>query len=144
MEEVVMGSASYIDVHRKKMVLDLSSDPDAARAAEWYIREVRHSDAVEASRLRAQLYSIVLDPWHACHFCGELVAYGYDGEGQRHWLSDCRPDLAPHQPGPQCTWAEWVNDPSEGIRQRSCYAYQDWGTREWTNEHAHFHNDGPM
>lgn len=41
---------------------------------------------------------------HRCHFCGtslnhDSTEYG----GERHWLSDCRPDLILHWPGPDCT-----------------------------------------
>lgn len=142
-----MTGSSYIDVYRKKMVLDLQSDPDAAVAAEWYIRQLRGpEESVEASRLRAQLYSVVSDPWHHCHFCGELVAHGYDGNGQRHWLSDCRPDLVEHEPGPLCTWPLGMSHhPESGHKpNRNCYAYQVFATGEWTDEHTHFHNDGPM
>jgi hypothetical protein len=31
---------------------------------------------------------------HICHFCGESLHHNStDGKGNRHWLSDCRPDL---------------------------------------------------
>jgi hypothetical protein len=51
------------------------------------------------------------------------------GERRRHWLSDCRPDLLPHEPGPTCTW--WHQVPP------SCYADHVAGTFECTE-------DGPM
>lgn len=111
---------------------------------------------------------------HRCHFCGidlthdsyELV---YDKEKQvhnkvRHWLSDCRPDLVYHEVGPLCTWPfrldeGWLDrlckDGKWEIYQYerdapTCYAYESSGTsenhykREWTTEHIHFMQDGPM
>lgn len=78
--------------------------------------------------------------WHNCHFCGELVKHGHDSEGKRHYLSDCRPDLVEHEPGETCTWYGM----SHSDRTHDCYAYQDLLTRQWTDEHKHFYNDGPM
>jgi hypothetical protein len=79
--------------------------------------------------------------WHNCHFCGDIVSKrGYDTEGQRHFLSDCRPDLVQHEPGPTCTW--------HGLELREatqdCYAFQDRRTNAWGDEHIHFYSDGPM
>lgn len=31
---------------------------------------------------------------------------------ERHWLSDCRPDLVEHEEGPLCTWAHRL-DPAD-------------------------------
>jgi hypothetical protein len=75
--------------------------------------------------------------WHHCHFCGELVSDGVDTKGNRHYLSDCRPDLVEHEIGPLCTW-------SYSDKHPNCYAYQDMGTRAWGTEHIHFYNDGAM
>lgn len=81
------------------------------------------------------------DDWGQCHFCGSYVKDGVDNEGQRHWLSDCRPDLVEHEIGPTCTWWGLRNyGPHEN--QPDCYAYQDPHTNEWTDKHAHFYNDG--
>lgn len=107
---------------------------------------------------------------HNCHFCGTYVLDGYetitekvdvrDYSGdrgvpsspniklgkqwqsykKRHWLSDCRPDLVMHEPGPLCTW------PDEPGQQGShCYAYQndDAQGRPWTTKHEYFYTDGP-
>jgi hypothetical protein len=85
---------------------------------------------------------------HRCHFCGsDLTHNSYSSEKnaetgkwelQRHWLSDCRPDLVEHTPGPLCTWPHL----SENREAHSCYAYNDHGT--WTDKHEHFYTDGPM
>lgn len=51
---------------------------------------------------------------HQCHFCGTGLthdSYEDSAKTRRHWLSDCRPDLLPHEPGPLCTWGH--RDPSE-------------------------------
>jgi hypothetical protein len=61
-----------------------------------------------------------MSEWHNCHFCGTLVRDGYESDGTRHWLSDCRPDLTEHEPGPTCTW--W------GLGGRECYADHAHGT----------------
>lgn len=81
-----------------------------------------------------------MDEWHHCHFCGDSVKDGVGVDGKRHWLSDCRPDLVEHEPGPTCTWWNVV----EG--GPNCYAYQDMDTKghPWTKEHKHFYKDGPM
>jgi hypothetical protein len=75
--------------------------------------------------------------WHQCHFCGEDVKDGKDPKGNRHWLSDCRPDLVQHEPGKVCTWASTRSD-------LNCYAYQRRSDNTWTSEHEHFYPDGPM
>lgn len=82
-----------------------------------------------------------MSDWHKCHFCGEDVKDGKDPKGNRHWLSDCRPDLVEHEIGPDCTWPEGT---SRTDTKPGCYAYQDFGTQKWTDEHTHFHKDGPM
>lgn len=76
--------------------------------------------------------------YHNCHFCGEYVANGYTTSNERHFLSDCRPDLVQHEPGPTCTW--------QGDKQlkKNCYAFQDRDTSKWTDEHKHFDQDGAM
>jgi hypothetical protein len=100
------------------------------------------------------------DGWHTCHFCGTEVKDGYEDveKTKRHWLSDCRPDLAEHEQGDFCTWGyrdrpsnlpELVyNDPntwfSYPVNPNNCYAYQNFETLQWTNKHEHFHKDGPM
>lgn len=73
--------------------------------------------------------------YHNCHFCGEFVANGYTAKNERHFLSDCRPDLVQHELGPTCTW--------HGVKQpkKDCYAFQDHDSLEWTNEHKHFYED---
>lgn len=55
--------------------------------------------------------------WHGCHFCGTTVRGGYEVDGTRHWLSDCRPDLTEHEPGELCTW----------FPARGCYAPHEDG-----------------
>lgn len=87
--------------------------------------------------------------WHTCHFCGENVADGYDFKGERHWLSDCRPDLVEHEIGPTCTWHKSLRRNEKGELftlepPEDCYAYQDQWTRQWGTEHIHFYKDGPM
>lgn len=67
---------------------------------------------------------------HNCHFCGTSLTHNsYDHDGRRHWLSDCRPDLLPHQPGELCTWG--YRNPSE------CYANHEENKFE-------FNEDSPM
>ena len=74
---------------------------------------------------------------HQCHFCGEWVRDGYEtSSGERHFLSDCRPDLVEHEIGELCTW--W-NPGSDRPREYTCYAYQDRQTLEWGGEHKHFY-----
>lgn len=93
--------------------------------------------------------------FHTCHFCGEYVRDGYSQGGDRHWLSDCRPDLIEHEIGETCTWAfrrkpefKRMKDETEDFPENhTCYAYEDFGglhNRIWTNEHIHFYPDGPM
>ena len=66
---------------------------------------------------------------HICPLCGEDLDHeSYDPDGNRHWLSDCRPDLVQHEPGELCTWP-WQDD---------CYAYDE------NHEHVVFYKDGPM
>jgi hypothetical protein len=70
-----------------------------------------------------------------CHFCGDTDS--------PHMLSDCRPDLVKHEIGPTCTW--WYSSVLGVVdRKHSCYAYQDFWSREWTGEHVHFHEDCDM
>jgi len=78
--------------------------------------------------------------WHNCHFCGEYVKDGKDTEGNRHWLSDCRPDLVEHEPGEICTWHDLKEDPNIP----DCYAYMNPDTKESGTEHKYFYKDGPM
>lgn len=88
------------------------------------------------------------EEYHQCHFCGEDVKDGKGTKGERHWLSDCRPDLVEHEPGNKCTWAYRRNPelyPSEKFKEEdTCYAYQNHSTLEWTDKHEHFYTDGPM
>ena len=98
------------------------------------------------------------DDWHTCHFCGENIKDGKDFKGERHWLSDCRPDLVEHEIGPLCTWsylALAAKEHSNTIDIHSCYAYSEsnfdpfepgnlGSGLKWTNEHTHFYKDGPM
>lgn len=86
------------------------------------------------------------DAAHQCHFCGEWVVNGIECRtGDRHWLSDCRPDLVHHEPGPLCTWHAFAPGSGKFFRSENfdCYAYQDLWTQEWTEDHAHFYEDGP-
>lgn len=85
----------------------------------------------------------------ACYFCGTYTnAEGYESNGSRHWLSDCRPDLVQHEIGPLCTWPRYEEPEYQYLNDRlphpGCYAYQIFATGEWTTEHAHFHQDGPL
>lgn len=84
------------------------------------------------------------DPeYHNCHFCGEYVANGYTSKNERHWLSDCRPDLVQHEPGETCTW--WNLTYADGsTKEPNCYAFQDRDTQQWGDEHKHFDPDGAM
>jgi hypothetical protein len=99
------------------------------------------------------------DTEHHCHFCGEHVEDGKDPKGNRHWLSDCRPDLVKHEPGELCTWSYMLGDKCTcgssddehlefcALRtpdNKSCYAYMNNDTRKWGDEHKHFYEDGPM
>lgn len=88
---------------------------------------------------------------HRCHYCGtELRHDSYEfakgGKGERHWLSDCRPDLVRHEPGGKCTWAyrrgseEFANENENTF----CYAYRNPDTNEVGLEHKYFYGDGPM
>jgi hypothetical protein len=67
-----------------------------------------------------------------------MLVTDLDPKGERHWLSDCRPDLVKHEPGETCTWFY------DEDKTKNCYAYQIPGTREWGTEHIHFYEDGPM
>lgn len=82
-----------------------------------------------------------------CHFCGEYVNDGLDPKGERHWLSDCRPDLVQHEVGPLCTWPPY-EPPNEDLNDKlpspNCYAYRVRESNEWGTEHTHFYPDGPM
>jgi len=133
---------------RREFVLHLDDDPAAMPALFAYLREVSRLDGGRQSEdyrdAQALAYADGHDPWHQCHFCGTDIAYGYEYDGRRHFLSDCRPDLVKHDPGPLCTWSDQAFDESRGVRHRSCYAYQDFETQEWTDKHEHFHADGPM
>lgn len=84
------------------------------------------------------------DGWHLCHFCGTYVRDGYEYTGDRHWLSDCRPDLVEHEPGETCTW--WGLSQYRGEQPADCYAYQDLDSpgNPWTDDHKYFYKDGPM
>jgi hypothetical protein len=70
---------------------------------------------------------------HQCHFCGENLNHdSTESSGKRHWLSDCRPDLLPHWPGPDCTWpGDW------------CYGDQEKNGHRPDLRPPHL-NDGPM
>lgn len=90
------------------------------------------------------------EEYHTCHFCGTSVNQkGYEGNGERHFLSDCRPDLVEHEIGDICTWAFRRKDINlEGLatifpENYICYAYED-KEGNWTSEHIHFYKDGPM
>lgn len=88
------------------------------------------------------------EEWHTCHFCGEDVKGGLDPKGERHWLSDCRPDLVEHEPGPTCTWHGMNAVRPDAVHD--CYGYEFMGDatngfkRVWTDKHIHFYPDGPM
>lgn len=93
--------------------------------------------------------------YHTCHFCGTLVNNGHTPNGERHYLSDCRPDLVKHEIGEICTWAfrrkpEFIrmkNETEDFPENHTCYAYEDYNSKHkriWTNEHIHFYPDGPM
>lgn len=83
------------------------------------------------------------EDFHQCHFCGEFVKDGKDAKGNRHWLSDCRPDLVEHEIGETCTWGYRRGD-GKTDEKDTCYAYQSRETNEWTDKHEHFYTDGPM
>lgn len=96
------------------------------------------------------------DDYHTCHFCGEYVRDGLTFKGERHWLSDCRPDLVEHEIGEICTWSYRRKDLIKAVsgeiipalpENHTCYAYEDYDSnykRVWTNEHIHFYPDGSM
>ncbi len=99
------------------------------------------------------------DGWHTCHFCGTTVSKkGYEWDGNRHYLSDCRPDLVEHEIGDLCTWSfrrkpeyKRIRDETEDFPENhTCYAYQSAeyngkiSRLVWTDEHKHFLSDGPM
>jgi hypothetical protein len=88
---------------------------------------------------------------HGCHFCGTITCKeGYEYNGKRHFLSDCRPDLVQHEIGETCTWSYRRGHikRKDGtyleplLQNKTCYAYQD-SDRNWTDEHKHFYPDGP-
>lgn len=112
---------------------------------------------------------------HHCHFCGtdlshDSFEYVYDKETKvtskvRHWLSDCRPDLVYHEPGPICTWSfrteefmqKLLDDGKTDLYEHykdlpMCYAYEcpdryegdKYIPSEWTESHNYFLKDGPM
>ena len=78
-----------------------------------------------------------------CHFCGTYVKNGYEigpDRRNRHWLSDCRPDLVEHEPGEICTWSGCALT----SQPKNCYAYQNRFSNKWEDEHKHFYPDGPV
>lgn len=110
---------------------------------------------------------------HKCHFCGsDLTHNSFSSERdpetgiwglRRHWLSDCRADLVEHAIGSDCTWSFITEEFLEKLRHEGkdvllemyqkhpkCYAYEYSGGSEnsyksvWTDQHIHFHKDGPM
>ena len=81
-----------------------------------------------------------MSEYHQCHFCGTYVIAGYESNGARHYLSDCRPDLVQHEIGSTCTYS-WDAESGE---TPDCYGYQDRNTRQWTKQHEHFDPDVPM
>lgn len=83
------------------------------------------------------------DDYHQCHFCGDYVKDGKDSKGNRHWLSDCRPDLVEHEIGDTCTWAFKRGTDLFTKESETCYAYQNLDL-EWTDKHEYFYKDGPM
>lgn len=85
-----------------------------------------------------------------CHFCGEVLRDGYTityaggPPRERHWLSDCRPDLVKHEIGPDCTWSYRRDMPDDDTPENlNCYGYQESVNGPWTDEHIHFYEDGP-
>lgn len=80
------------------------------------------------------------DDWHPCHFCGTNVKEGFENNGERHWLSDCRPDLVEHEIGETCTWG--YQDKHKN--SQNCWAYHNLFTLKWTDKHVHFYREGPM
>lgn len=125
-------------------LINLSEIEELTRDAAWTLKaDVR-------GRVPSTKYYRARPEYHNCHFCGEFVSGGYTVRAEkRHWLSDCRPDLVEHEPGPTCTWwgltyEELKKAPVIG---RNCYAYQDCSGPTpwpWTDEHKHFYQDGPM
>ncbi len=94
------------------------------------------------------------DEFKECYFCGTNTCQkGYESNGDRHRLSDCRPDLVKHEIGETCTWSfrrkpefKRMNDETEDYPEnQTCYAYQDNSTSPstWTDSHSHFYPDGP-
>jgi hypothetical protein len=84
------------------------------------------------------------DEWTTCHFCGtETNALGFEYNGKRHWLEDCRPDLVEHDEGPLCTWPPYTEEKylylNDEHPRPGCYAFQDRASLEWGTEHIHFY-----
>lgn len=110
-----------------------------------------YSDGARDTEIRLRNRQAAIDrnggtepDYHNCHFCGEYVANGYNTKNERHWLSDCRPDLVEHESGPTCTWHGLAHADGKPAHEPDCYAFQDRVTRNWTNEHKHFDRDGAM
>lgn len=127
-----------------QQLINLSEIEEITRDAAWTLKaDVR-------GRVPSTKYYRARPEYHNCHFCGEWVSGGFTVRAeQRHWLSDCRPDLVKHERGRLCTW--WYRDPDNPRRTdtpstvvATCYAYQDRDTNKWTDEHEHFYKDGPM
>lgn len=143
--------AYRLDRWRKEEKLDLGQLQEAVwvlRKQEEFQRGIAHAERaqrLELVRQAARELNGGEDPeYHNCHFCGTYVYKGYEVDGSRHYLSDCRPDLVAHEPGETCTW--WgvkILSATPG-GQAACYAYQDRDTQEWGDEHKHFYDDGPM
>lgn len=92
------------------------------------------------------------EEWHPCHFCGAYVnKEGYENKHERHFLSDCRPDLIEHEIGSVCTWSHrrLPHVRADGSileplpENTTCYAYQNLDGL-WTDKHKHFYPDGPL
>lgn len=86
------------------------------------------------------------DEWTQCYFCGtDTNAEGFEYDGKRHWLEDCRPDLVEHEEGPLCTWPPYTEPDllkyNHAVNM-TCYAYQNSFTLEWGTEHIHFYPKG--
>lgn len=117
---------------------------DIASGVDGHKRE--HINLTE-SKPYINLYKQPEEDWHECHFCGTFVNNGREYRGQRHWLSDCRPDLVKHEIGKDCTWAYRremaAEDPNYNFKEAdTCYAYEEHSNGEW--KHTKFYKDGPM
>src|ERR1044072_8246284 len=146
---VKVGIQAWLEARQNE---SLFWDKSPAETIQTLVEDVKIAE--RSSMLPWELMRLIQSnrEFHTCHFCGTSVdANGLEYNGERHWLSDCRPDLVEHEIGEKCTWAfrrkpefKRMKDETEDFPENhTCYAYQDTsqGAQSkwtWGTEHKHF------